>query len=812
MRHLLLVFCLFISIHASQAVELFVAPNGDDVNAGLINKPFQTIERAQQAARDIKIKQPVTIYLRGGYYFLTDPIVFNQANGGFENPLTISGYQDETAVVSGGVPMELDWSIHQGKILKAQVEPNASAIDELYVNDVRYRMARYPNFDPQAKFFGGTSGEAISPERVKTWKNPVGGYMHGLHSAMWGSKHYRIEGVNPDGSLKFQGGWQENRGGGFDPYFRGGFHKDYLFVENIFEELDAPGEWYLDRDNNVLYVYPLAGDDLAQASVIGASLDQLFIVKGSQDKPVKNLHIKNLRFKHTARIFMAPYERLLRGDWSIARLAAVHFEATENCAVEDCYFEGLGGNGVLISKYNRDAVVEGCRFAGLGESCIALVGNIGAVRSPAVEYSRTLDQDKIDLTPGPKTSNYPAQCKVHNNLMHSFGYIGKQTAGVFISMSEEITVSHNTIYNCPRASICINDGCWGGHIIEHNDAFYTVRESGDHGPFNSWGRDRFWKTSYNGGRDYETFAKERAKLDNYKTTLIRNNRFAHDGGHSWGIDLDDGSSNYHVYNNLCLGMGVKLREGFFRRVENNIIINGFGGFHVWIPGCDDVIARNIFVSDEPYQFIRVNPEYAKEFDYNLFYDQGRTPVVTGLGDPMPLDKWQARGFDKHSLIADPQFVDPQRGDYRVKPQSAALKLGFKNFAMNQFGVVKPEFQTEVGKVSRKFAPAKTEPTQVGKRSAENSLWLGATVKNLIGEAEKSAAGIGQETGVLIMKAPQDSPARKAGFKVGDVIIKWDNYKVHSLDDLTSFSKTLTQKDVRITVFNAVEREIIIAKQ
>ena len=60
-------------------------------------------------------------------------------------------------------------------------------------------------------------------------------------------------------------------------------------------------------------------------------------------------------------------------------------------------------------------------------------------------------------------------------------------------------------------------------------------------------------------------------LDAQKTTVIRNNRFQ--TAHGWDIDLDDGSSNYHIYNNLCLQGGLKLREGFGRVVENNILVN-----------------------------------------------------------------------------------------------------------------------------------------------------------------------------------------------------------------------------------------------
>lgn len=799
-------------VAGGDTVVFYVAPGGNDAADGSIDRPFASLARARDAVRQARSGdvERITVFLRGGDYYLTEPVVFAAADSGdSDTRIEYQAYPGELVALSGGFALELDWQPYEDGIVSAKVPARIEKIDQLFVGGRRQHPARYPNYDPHAKFFGGTSGDAISPERARTWKRPEGGYMHALHEAMWGSKHYEIVGVDDNGAIRFKGGWQENRGGGFDPVFRGGYHKDYLCVENLFEELDAPGEWYFDARTKTLYLIPEPEVDLAQVQVIGAGLKQLVVVRGTADEPVRNLHFRGLHFRHTQRVFMEPYERLLRGDWSIARLAAVHIEGAEDCSVQDCHFEDLGGNGVLLSRYNRRVRVEGCRFTRLGESAVCLVGDIHSVRSPAVEYGTTLPQDQIDLTPGPKGPDYPAQCTVHDNLMHNFGLIGKQVAGVFLSMSEDITVSHNTIYQCPRAAICINDGCWGGHRIEHNDVFDTVRESGDHGPFNSWGRDRWWKTSYNGGRGIEPFAKERAKLDNHKTTIIRNNRFAHPGGHSWGIDLDDGSSNYLVRDNLCLGMGVKLREGFFRTVENNIIIDGFGGFHIWMPACDDVIARNIFVSDEPYQFIRANPEYARQFDDNLFHSRSGAIRITGVGSgPLTFAQWQARGFDTHSVIADPMFVDPAHGDYRVRDGSPALKLGFRNFPMDRFGVLKPAFRQEVAQMPRTFA-AMTQPQEAGSRDPEPVAWLGATIKNLTGEAEKSAAGIGSETGVLFVEVPPASRPAEAGFRRGDVILKANDQAVDSLDDLHRITTENKGRTVRFTVFNAVERSIIM---
>ncbi|MBD3266083.1 hypothetical protein GF373_05385 [bacterium] len=568
----------------------------------------------------------------------------------------------------------------------------------------------------------------------------------------------------------------------------------------------------MDQEKNTHYVYPRPNDKLSQANIVGTHLHELIKLRGSVNHPVQNIHFKGLRFAHTSRVFMQPYERLLRGDWSIARLAAVHLQGTEECSIQDCLFENLGGNAVFLNQYTRRASILGNHFTHVGESAVCVVGNVEAVRSPAISYSNTLPQDEIDLTPGPKGKNYPADCLIKNNLIHHIGIVGKQTAGVFLSMSQDITVSHNTIFNCPRAAICINDGCWGGHIIEYNDAFQTVRETGDHGPFNSWGRDRFWKTSYNGGRDLKPVAKERALLDNIKTTHIRYNRFTHDHGHSWGIDLDDGSSNYHVYKNLCIGMGVKLREGYFRKVENNIIIDGFGGFHIWLPGCDDIIARNIFVSAKPYQFIRANPEYAKTIDYNLFYNQGEMPVITGVGDPprrMTLREWREKGFDRHSILADPKFISPRTGNYKVQDDSPAHKRGFENFPMNRFGVYKKEFTQQIAPIERRFLPQKSKLQPNPARETNRRMWNGATIKNLRGEAEKSAAGMGEETGVFFVNVPQQSQAAQWGFKEGDVLTGWNQEKIHSVSDLLRQDKQKTNQPIKITVFNATERIIQI---
>ena len=453
----------------------------------------------------------------------------------------------------------------------------------------------------------------------------------------------------------------------------------------------------------------------AAATGEAAGLRLLVEMRGTAEKPVQFVTLRNLRFTGTAPTFLETKEPLLRGDWCIYRGGAVLIEGAEEVALRECCFESLGGNAVFLSRYNRRVTVSGCRFADVGASAVCLVGDPAAVRSPQY-WNQSIPEEQIDLTPGPRSQDYPAQCLIEDNLMHDLGQVEKQVAGVFISMAREITVRHNTIYHIPRAAICINDGTWGGHLIEDNDAFDTVRETGDHGPFNSWGRDRHWT----GSGLWSPQGQARSCLDSFLPTIIRHNRFTHWGSHSWGIDLDDGSSHYEVRDNLCLGCSVKLREGYFRTVENNIFVGPHPpGKHCCYLANQDVIRRNIFVntaSGAAHEMIHARPAEMKEIDENLYFNtRGAAPIVKqagtvakGFKSEMTLAEWQAKGLDRHSLFADPQFVSPERGDFRVTKTSPALGLGFHNFAMNDFGVTSKALRKEAAEGHRQFDRAPGE--------------------------------------------------------------------------------------------------------
>ena len=381
---------------------------------------------------------------------------------------------------------------------------------------------------------------------------------------------------------------------------------------------------------------------------------------------------------------------------------------------------------------------------------------------------------------GPKTNNYPAECAVEDCLIHGIGRVERQPAGVQISMALGITVRDASIYDTARAGINISEGTWGGHLIERCDVFDTVLETHDHGSFNSWGRDRYWR------RDKENSSQiavdkdpELPFLDAMKTTVIRDSRWRCD--HGWDIDLDDGSTNYDIYNNLLLNKGLKLREGFRRHVYNNVMPIGWFHPHVWYQGSNDRVHGNIF--SQRHSPARMKTKYTREqtmVDRNLFT----------ANDPNILSFSKRLGWDANSILGDAMYVDPDGGDFRVKDDSPALPLGFKNFPMDQFGVKKPSLKAIA---ATPVLPELNVLEKSGKRRGGSSkqnktfpvFWLGAKLSSLTGE-QFSAFGVTKKDGGIAVSSVQSgSDAESVGLLNGDLIQAVSGKPVKNLDALLS---------------------------
>ena len=140
-----------LSLATSPAIadDLYVAPDGSDANPGTKEAPLATLSRARDTLRSLKPTKPVTVFLRGGTYELTSPVVFTPLDSGTKQaPITYCSYPNEEVVISGGQKMNLKWQPWRDGIMQAKTPPDTS-IDQLFVNGKR---------------------QLISPAEVALWK------------------------------------------------------------------------------------------------------------------------------------------------------------------------------------------------------------------------------------------------------------------------------------------------------------------------------------------------------------------------------------------------------------------------------------------------------------------------------------------------------------------------------------------------------------------------------------------------------------------------------------------------------------------
>lgn len=211
--------------------------------------------------------------------------------------------------------------------------------------------------------------------------------------------------------------------------------------------------------------------------------------------------------------------------------AAVKLEGVRNSTVEACRFRRVDGNALLISGYARGTTIRRNSFSFIGQSAMVLLG----------------DTDDYDATRG----NQPRDTAILSNFVHELGIFEKQSSAVFQAKTCLTTVRQNIFFNMPRAAINLNDNMGGGNSIRENLIWNTCRESGDHGPINSWDRMPFLTKLKYGRPSFEPLVND----------VSQNFIFANYGG-SQGIDNDDGSSFYEITNNVFYSAdGFKMDYG-----------------------------------------------------------------------------------------------------------------------------------------------------------------------------------------------------------------------------------------------------------
>eukprot|EP01060_Flectonema_neradi_P034851 TRINITY_DN6248_c0_g1_i1.p1 TRINITY_DN6248_c0_g1~~TRINITY_DN6248_c0_g1_i1.p1 ORF type:complete len:851 (+),score=175.79 TRINITY_DN6248_c0_g1_i1:40-2553(+) len=379
----------------------------------------------------------------------------------------------------------------------------------------------------------------------RKWAKPDTGVVHVKHTSLWGTWQYRIkkrvnQDVGKDEIFEFAYGGHQNR-------VSGAFNGNRYYVENIREELDVPGEWFYDEDTEILYVFPNSTVS-EQTEVTVPILTELFNVVDTA-----NVIISGVTITETRAIFMEQYELPSGGDWAVQRTGSIYVRDSTNVEISGCEFLEVGGNAIAFSNNVTHSKISSNEMWRTGESAVVFVGR-----------TETIFGNK---------ETYPNHNEVSYNHMHEIGVYGKQTSCFFQALSANSTIKSNICYNGPRAGINFNDGFGGGHHLVDNLVFNMVRETSDHGPFNSWDRQAFLTKAPVDDGFPDSVKWGLSGLSILPEVNQMTNNFIINGYNGvWSLDHDDGSSFYNDSDNLLVWGGCKNYEGHSKNCTHNVIV------------------------------------------------------------------------------------------------------------------------------------------------------------------------------------------------------------------------------------------------
>jgi hypothetical protein len=671
----------------SRPHSFFVATNGNDQWSGALpaptpdgtDGPFATPARALKATRDLRQKgspptQRLSVRIRGGSYFLDQPLVLTPADSGLE----LAAYPGEAPVLSGGRPVT-GWreATLDGKKLWASELPAARGgkwlFHELWVNGRRAVRTRHPGKgylavaelpDKASNWTAGQGRFRFREGDLKAWNTVTNAEV--VVMTKWVESRLPVLGVDEkERVVRFA----KRSVFSLEP-------GDLYYAEGALDFLDQPGQWGLDPAAGTLYYWPRPGETLAQVQAVAPVLAQVLRFEGRPEagQLIENITLTGLTFSHTEWCFPQGFSTGEHapvidpapaadvggfGQADIGVPGAVWGQGLRHCIFESCVFSNLGDYGLELGRGCSENRVVRCEFAGLGAGGIK-IGETAIRPNPA-------DQTR---------ANEISYCYIQDG-----GQMFHSAIGILIGQSPDNRLEHNLIHDFYYTGISIG-WTWGygdarasNNIVQFNQVHHIGVKSDGDGPI----------LSDMGG--IYTLGKQPG-------TTIRNNLW-HDiaglryGG--WGIYFDEGSSGILAESNVV----YRTTHGGFHQHygETNILRNNIFAF-----ARDQQLQRSR-LEDHPSFSFQTNIVYFDSgnllggdwsddhyvIDWNLYFDArpGAKPGSLPIG-PCSLEQWRQRNHDRNSIIADPLFA-PKTRDFRLQPGSPAFKLGFHPIDLGHVG-------------------------------------------------------------------------------------------------------------------------------
>lgn len=545
-------FAVTLLARPSWSAELHVSAKGADTGSGTADAPFATLQRARDEARKLKKgggQEPATVIVHGGVYEMFQTLQLDPQ----DSDLTIKAASGERPEFIGAKKVE-GFTKHAGEILKADVSKlglEKISVRQLLMDGERQILARWPNFDPKDPLYGGWAFAQdipkgkdeghlwkremyVAEKDVRHWAHPEDVEIDIFANYGWWNWIVPVKGFDEANRKLILA-----KDCGYDLHPNNRYH-----LQNALEELDSPGEWYLDKRTMTLYFWPPQGS--ADTTVRNSGNGGEAAKSNDADRSVR----APLSASHEVRIpTLDAFIKVKQGAKNITVRGlsfrgcvgtALAFENTERCTVAACAITQCGGfSGAGISiQGGHDNKATGNDISYTGSTGIGLGGG-----------------DRKTLTAANNIAD--------NNHIHHIGVLNKNAAGVGLGGVGNI-VSHNLIHNGPRMAVQ-----FGGNnlVIEYNRVHHMVEETQDGGAFYTGGRD--WISS-RGSIIRNNFITDTLGVGQEKGGLVH-------PFFTWGIYMDDNTGGVDIINNIVARSGrasLHLHNGRDCIVENNIWVDG----------------------------------------------------------------------------------------------------------------------------------------------------------------------------------------------------------------------------------------------
>jgi hypothetical protein len=668
------------------STTIHVSPGGNDSWSGRLaspnrdgtDGPVASLKGARDAIRRMPERTgAVTVTIADGVYPLLEPVLLEPLDSGTASaPITYEAAPGAKPIFSGAVQLT-PWAATRDGLWRSRL-PGGIRAEQLWVNGRRATPAAVPAGEPMLirkvdeevlapsspplqvlhKFVVAPAKQRIFVDPKEL--SPLAGMSEDEARQLrlmifhkWNASPRRVVALDPST------GRIDVEGGAMQPWNDWRSKNAKLRIENARAGLATPGSWLLEADGTVLY-RPRVGESPADSVGRVASADRfvLFLGAPGEGNFVEHLRFVGLSFRHSRWVHPA---RAISGDGGIDDLqAAAHIDAVimgdgvRHVSFERCEFSGLSRNAMWFRRGCTDIRVERCVFRDLGAGAI----RIGDYLPPRYPFERT------------------RRFVVRNCLVIEGGRIFPSATGIVVMQADDNLIAHNDVHDFFYSAISVG-WSWG----------YLPTSASDN-------RVEFNRVSKIGQNLLSDMAGIYF-LGPGASNVCRNNVVTDVSCHAyggWGIYADEGSTGVLYENNLIVGTesgGFHHHYGQGNIVRNNIFAYGREQ-QVTVPRKEEHLSytfeRNIVVWREG-PLVGHHRRAAADggrvaFERNLYHatDFAEAPFARELEDR------RAMGLDLSSIVADPLFVDPARGDFRLRAESPAAKIGFVPFDYTKAGI------------------------------------------------------------------------------------------------------------------------------